>query len=331
MPKVSVCIPTYNYAHYLGPCIESVLAQTFDDWELIVVDDCSSDNTEEVVRAIRDSRIRFFSNEHNLGLVRNVNHCISLANGDYVCVLHADDLLLPKMLERSVAVLDAHPGVGFTHTAYYRIDENGTILDVEQRWESDRVMGGAAALRNLLMDHYLAIATVLTRRDCYRILGSYDESYEWAYGWEMELRIALHYDVAYIAEPLACHRDHSGSLTQRKYFVNPRAATAEERRLLEQVFSKLPATPEWHHLRSVALQRVVNRHAGRAYWLLRQGEAARFRSELAYAVGLDRKLLLRYPGLMALWLASLLGARGPNWLISAKQALCQISCKVKGK
>jgi glycosyltransferase involved in cell wall biosynthesis len=113
MPKVSVCIPSYNYANYLKDAIDSVLCQTYNDFELLIVDNCSTDNTREVVEGyqLTDSRIIYYCNETNIGLVGNLNRCLELATGEYVKFLCADDLLLPACLERMVMVLDRHPDV----------------------------------------------------------------------------------------------------------------------------------------------------------------------------------------------------------------------------
>ena len=93
-PKISVCIPTYNYAHYISFAVESVLNQQFTDFELIIVDDCSKDNTEEVVsRFLYDKRVSFEKNERNLGLVGNWNKCLSKARGEYIKFVFADDML----------------------------------------------------------------------------------------------------------------------------------------------------------------------------------------------------------------------------------------------
>src|SRR5688572_5841450 len=104
-PKVSVLIPTYNYAHYLDEAIKSVLNQTFSDFELIIVDDKSSDNTSEVVQKfLSDPRVSFYINDENLGLVHNFNRCLEYAKGDYIKFLMADDIFNEQLLEKYVAV-----------------------------------------------------------------------------------------------------------------------------------------------------------------------------------------------------------------------------------
>ena len=107
-PKVSVLIPAYNYAKYLPEAIESVLSQTFTDFELIIVDNCSTDNTKEVVNnyAKNDSRVAFIRNKENIGMYRNYNQALLHATGDYIKFLNADDKFEPTLLEKFVNILD---------------------------------------------------------------------------------------------------------------------------------------------------------------------------------------------------------------------------------
>ncbi len=111
-PKVTVFIPTYNYGIYLDEAIQSILAQTFTDFELIIVDNCSTDNTEELVKKyLGDPRVTYYKNETNVGLVGNWNKCLDYARGEYLKMLCADDKLHPQLLEKFVAIMDQYPEV----------------------------------------------------------------------------------------------------------------------------------------------------------------------------------------------------------------------------
>lgn len=112
MSKVTVLMPTYNVAPYVKEAIESVLHQTYADFELLVVDDCSTDQTVDVVRSIADPRVRLEQNESNLGLADNLNRGLSLIHTEYVARMDGDDIAEPDWLEREVAVLDNHPEIG---------------------------------------------------------------------------------------------------------------------------------------------------------------------------------------------------------------------------
>src|SRR6187551_3097335 len=109
MPKVSVLIPTYNSAPFLDDAIRSVLDQTFTDFELIIVDNCSTDNSKAVIsQYLSDDRIKFYVNEKNIGSNGNFNKCFSLANGEYVKCLCSDDKLHPELLHRFVAIMEQY-------------------------------------------------------------------------------------------------------------------------------------------------------------------------------------------------------------------------------
>jgi len=116
-PQISVLIPTYNYAHYLDETIQSVLDQTFTDFELIIVDNCSIDNTNEVVKKyLSDDRVFFYRNEVNVGLAGNWNKCLEYAKGKYIKFLCADDKFRPNLLEKFVAIMNQYPNISLITT-----------------------------------------------------------------------------------------------------------------------------------------------------------------------------------------------------------------------
>jgi len=217
-PRVSVCIPVYNGASYIRECIESVLAQTYGDFELIVADNCSTDDTETIVRSFMDPRVRYVRNARNLGLVGNANRCLQLASSEYVCLFHHDDLMLPQNLARKVAVLDAHPGVGFVHSNLLLVDETGRCVasgiwaDQSRR---DYVESGRVAFPQFLMAMPRAssifIGAVLARRSCYRRLGGFRDELPHCNDSEMWMRMMLFFDVACVGEPLVKYRVHQTS------------------------------------------------------------------------------------------------------------------------
>src|SRR5687768_7682840 len=111
-PKVSILIPTFNYGRYLDEAIQSALQQTFRDFELIIVDNNSTDNTKEMIsQYLSDERIRYYRNETNIGLVNNFNRCLELATAPYIKFLLADDILHPELLEMFVQILDEYETV----------------------------------------------------------------------------------------------------------------------------------------------------------------------------------------------------------------------------
>ena len=217
-PRVSVCIPVYNGAAYIAECVESILAQTFGDFELIVCDNCSTDDTEAIVRRYADPRVRYIRNAKNLGLVGNANRCVQVASSEYVCLFHHDDVMLPENLGRKVAVLDAHPSVGFVHSNLLLIDQAGRRV-ASQIWADesrrDYVESGRIAFGKFLMEMPRAssifIGTVIARRACYRRLGGFRDELPHCNDSEMWMRMMLFFDVACIGEPLVKYRVHESS------------------------------------------------------------------------------------------------------------------------
>ena len=124
LPKVSVLIPTYNSAEYLNETIESVLSQTFTDFELLIVDNCSTDETESVVaKYLNDYRVKYVINEQNIGMCGNWNRSLSYAKGKYIKYLMSDDKFHPQLLEKFVAIMEEFPSVSLV-SSYKKIFGN---------------------------------------------------------------------------------------------------------------------------------------------------------------------------------------------------------------
>ena len=150
-PLVSLCIPTYRRAAFIGETLQSALQQTVTDFEIIVVDDASPDNTAEIVASYVDPRIRYYRNEHNLGVPENLNYTLSLARGEFMMLLEDHDLLVPTYLEETLRVMCKYPSVGFVATGFFTIDEQSCVIG---RWPPARFAEftpGRKLLRELLI------------------------------------------------------------------------------------------------------------------------------------------------------------------------------------
>lgn len=126
---VSVIMPTYNCGRFIQESINSVLAQTYNNWELLIVDDCSTDDTESIVRGYKDKRIRYWRNAQNEGAALTRNKALREAKGKYIAFLDADDLWLPEKLEKQIAFME-DKGYAFTYHNYIEIDESSKPLGV---------------------------------------------------------------------------------------------------------------------------------------------------------------------------------------------------------
>lgn len=208
MVRVSVIIPSYNRAHLIGETIESVLRQTLSDFELIVVDDGSTDNTAEVVRAY-DGPIRYvFQNNQGRSRARNAGY--HLSQGEYVCFLDSDDVLAPPMLERLAALLDSDDKLGFAYSDYQFVDQSGAPLPKPEVFRAHPLQRGNI-FRHLLYFDFIPPSTVLARRSSFEEAGLFEPSLEPAEDLDWLLRMSRRYATDYIVEPLCRFRKHEGS------------------------------------------------------------------------------------------------------------------------
>src|SRR4030095_4409310 len=207
MTLVSIGMPTYNGAKHLRESIESVLAQTFADFELILIDDLSDDETWAIAQAYarQDPRVSAVRNDKTLGLVGNFNRCIELTKGRYVCVWHQDDVMMPQNLEKKVALLEANPRLGFVHSNVLMVDGHGQVLS--EHWELDSRRDYVVAGREFFLKmiapgkNYVCCPSVLARRECYGKLGNFRSELYFTCDWEMWMRLSLYYDVCCLGTP----------------------------------------------------------------------------------------------------------------------------------
>ncbi len=209
-PKVSVVIPTYNRAHLIGETLESVLAQTFGDYEIVVVDDGSTDDTRSVVTRIAP-QARYIYQE-NTGIPEVLNVCLREARGEYIQHLGSDDVLVEDTLARSVALLDAHPDVAMVHGAAWLIDEASERLSISRPGfaTGDYIRSGREEIRDLLFSNHIVAPTVMARRQVMLEMGIYDARFGLYEDWNLWTRIAKKHDIAYSHEPLVNYRVHGG-------------------------------------------------------------------------------------------------------------------------
>ncbi|WAL62604.1 glycosyltransferase family 2 protein [Thermocoleostomius sinensis] len=200
MPKVSVIVPTYNSIAYLPETIESILQQTFTDFEVLIVDDGSTDQTVAWAKQIVDPRVRVIM-QPNQGVSVARNTGILQAQGEYVAFLDADDTWNHSKLEQQVYYLDTHPKIGWVHSWVSLIDAQSQpigkplISSAEgQIWEE------------LLIRNAIACCSVMVRRSCFSVAGLFDPNIRSAEDWELWIRLAFHYPIGLIKEPLARYR-----------------------------------------------------------------------------------------------------------------------------
>ena len=233
MPKVSVLIPTYNCAKYIGQAIQSVLDQTFEDFEIIVSDNASTDNTEEVVKSFKDSRIRYYKSNINVEMGNNWNRCLFLSRGRYIAILCSDDIWLPPFLEKTVEILDFHPDVGLVFTNHYLFSNN--IEWVRRRLVSP---GLHYHFTNIVISkNPICISATLIRRACFDDVGEFKSYYTADY--DMWLRISkTRWGIYYIDSPLLKYRMHESNLANDRYRMSDYAIRVLESHKFEEEIEK---------------------------------------------------------------------------------------------
>lgn len=216
MPKISVCIPTFNAADYLNQSISSALEQNYPDFEIVVVDNCSTDDSVSVITGLQqrsNGRIRFYQNEQNIGLVGNLNKCLEYAQGDYIKFLCADDLLLPGCLEQMAAVLDTQPSVTLVASGRAIIDGHGRHVTVKRHSRSDVLVPGTQAITECLFGrHYIGEPTAAMFRKS-DVQQGFREDMPQVLDIDMWFRLLEQGDLLYIGAPLCAIRYHASQMT----------------------------------------------------------------------------------------------------------------------
>ncbi len=203
-PLISVYLVNYNYGRFVEQAIESVLQQTFQDFELIIIDDGSSDNSREIIEPYaRNEKIMTIFQE-NKGLNATNNIGLRAATGKYIMRLDADDYLDAHALELLSGVLEKNEDVGLVFPDYYMVDIDGQVLEVIQRHNFDEVT---------MMDQPAHGACTMIRRELLESMEGYDESFRCQDGWDLWLRFIQHHQVKNVSLPLFYYRQHGNNLT----------------------------------------------------------------------------------------------------------------------
>ncbi|MBA7607243.1 hypothetical protein ES703_14401 [subsurface metagenome] len=216
-PTVTVIIPTYNRAHLIGRSIRSVLDQTYQDFELIVVDDGSSDNTEEIVRNFDDRRIRYIRREENSGSpVVPTNEGIKAARGKYIAVQDSDDQWLQEKLEKQIKVFeDTTPKVGIVYTDMWRVSEDGK----KEYWHSPRIMPEDGIIYEEALGYRvvnIGTQTLVIRKECFNKAGLFDEKLPMFIDTELLIRMSRYYYFYHIEEPLVNYFSTASSISSSR-------------------------------------------------------------------------------------------------------------------
>jgi glycosyltransferase involved in cell wall biosynthesis len=286
---VSICIPSYNGARWIGEALGSALAQTYERLEVLIVDDASTDNTLEVVRSFQDPRIRVVRNERNLGLVRNRNRCVRLSKGSLVKFLFQDDLLYSTCVEKMARLLDDCERVGMVfaprgilledpkdhaavtwrerysilHTKFGHLAQVNRGIDLFNLW-----------FANDFRENWVGEpSSVMLRKAYLERVGLFNTRMGLCSDYEMWIRMMYFYDVGFIDEPLSAFRFHSSSASsvnarknrywlERLWFLEGLLQHREIRESHPRI--KLLRNLELEDKISLARQRLTNTHTNKS-------------------------------------------------------------------
>lgn len=201
VPSVSVLMSVYNGERYLREAIDSILNQTFTDFEFIIVDDGSTDDTGGILSSIHDARLTVLRNDQNRGLTASLNRALSVARAPYVARMDADDLSEPNRLERQVEYLETNQDVGLLGTATGRIDAHGRYLGLYLVYT--RTDG---LYQRLLEDNHFKHGSIVVRRELLERVGGYRLAFRYAQDYDLLLRLAEHCELENLTEVLYWRR-----------------------------------------------------------------------------------------------------------------------------
>lgn len=211
-PKLTVLMTVYNGEKYLKECIDSVLNQTFKDFEFLIIDDCSTDRSKDIIRSYKDDRICFIENEKNLSQVKSLNIGLSYARGAYVARMDQDDVMMNDRLEKQVHFLDNRPDVSIVGTWGEAMDEGGRVFiksHIATRFEE--IIG-----RMLFSGFILMHPSVVFRKDAVIRAGKFDESFSFSEDFELWARLLLKgHRIENIPEYLIRYRCHKKSSSRQ--------------------------------------------------------------------------------------------------------------------
>jgi glycosyltransferase involved in cell wall biosynthesis len=230
MPKVSVVIPAYKAMPYLPETVASVLKQSYTDFEIVIIDDASPDNTLEWARNVADLRVKVIS-QSNQGTPGARNTGIAHSTGEYLAFLDADDLWEETKLEKQVRTLDGNPALGLVDTWVGLIDQEGKALNKVIASDAE----GDIWQRIICGNTICCGSTPMVRRTCFDKVGVFDRDIRFSEDWDMWIRISRYYQFAILKEPLTFYRLHPNSKSK-----DCRNMEEDFRRIIEKAFLDVP-------------------------------------------------------------------------------------------
>jgi glycosyltransferase involved in cell wall biosynthesis len=216
-PTFSIIMTSYNYEAYIGAAIESVLSQTFADWELIIIDDCSSDGSWGIIQSFNDARIKSYRHEINLGACAAYNRALSMAHGDFIASLDSDDMYLPHKLERQASFLKAHPEIDICGSYIIETAFDGSINAGPKEYENwFNISIDLNKPDNWLWQNRLCHSGTVVKSELHRRVGAFSDTLKYTPDWQFWIRcLIVGAQFSVLQERLVCYRNHGSNITHK--------------------------------------------------------------------------------------------------------------------
>lgn len=211
---VSVVMPAYNAEDFIADSIRSILDQTYENWEFIIINDCSSDNTAQIIERFLDNdpRIKLIHNKENLGPAKSSNICLKHTKGEFIARLDADDISKPLRFEKQVKFLNIHPDIALIGSGAYLIDDFGCII------RKINVISRDSIIRKLMMHVNLFIhSSIIARKKVIEDMGGYREKFRYSYDYDLFLRLCDKYKLSNVSQYLISWRTSITSITMQHH------------------------------------------------------------------------------------------------------------------
>lgn len=295
MATISVFIPTYNYAKFLSRCLESVLSQTRKADQIFVVDDCSRDDTAEIIKKYH-GKVGFVRHKKHTGNgIITFNTGLTHVRGDYTLFVSADDTLHPQIIEKEAAILDRFPQIGLVYSQAYTVENNTKKLIVAAPNGNKPYLGRKNDYTLLLTQgNFIPYMTAMVRTKVYQSLGLFEKKLRYMADWEMWIRIAKDYPLAYLAQPLAHYHLHGKN---DHYSLHSKFYEQEYQYILRKYLPDLTKTPS--SLKKIAY---LNFHIRAASSYASEGNWGKLLSHLKEALKYNKSIFLDYQFWLSLYL-----------------------------
>ncbi len=315
LPKLlTVALPTYQGARHLAEALRSILRQSGTDFDLLVCDDCSEDDTIAIIQAEAGDRARVVVNPERLGLARNWNRCLELSETPFVAIFHQDDLMLPGHLAAQIAPFEQDETLGMVCGEAEVIDDQGrpvpdSVVGRGDLGPFDKSFPPGTFVAELVESNPVRCSAVTLRKAAVADVGGFDPAYRYAVEWECWLRISRRWGVSWRATPTVAVRWHEASETHR--FKEGTADLDEVAGLIDKVLVQDRALlPDPRRSRAESNRKLARAYLNRAFEALRSGDSELSKTCLRKALGKSPRILgtiLRDPRLASRFATLLIG------------------------